>query len=516
MSKKVRLGQYYTSKEVSDFMVSLSDTNKKGKVVEPGHGEGVFLDSLLAAGYKNIFGYDIDNYNHNFVKNKLGQKTKLSCQSFLDVPVSSNPDLIIGNPPYVKFSRLDNQTKETLGNDFWKNYTNGEWDLLYAFILWSVEILKNEGELIFIVPYNWFNATNAQSLRDYLVQSGYFTDIICFHEYKVFDDAAPNAIIFKYIKSEKKEKPPIRTVELKNRNYTTVVEDIKNNLARLQKSKDFETEGYRCFLAKQPIEGTRWHLANRREEHSIKKLESKATKTLGEIASVGVGFVSGYDSAFAVTDETYKKLNDNERLYVRNFVKAKDCSPYHIKSYSRFLFLDDCMESEIKEMPTIYKLLKPLQPRLIDRYGVPSDEWWRWATVRNEQLFIDNRENKKIFVPGIDRSLNARYCVTKEFVFGGGDVLGIFPNKGVSADYLCAWLNSSCVADWYNIKGANSGHRKLYTQAIVSSIPYLDPEVLDPEDYKTVVVNSRSLQKGIKKDREEKIAEINSIFKRAS
>ena len=39
--------------------------------------------------------------------------------------------------------------------------------------------------------------------------------------------------------------------------------------------------------------------------------------------------------------------------------------------------------------------------------------------------------------------------------------------------YVLAWLNSKMINDWYFIKGSNSGHRILYTQAYVSKVPLL-------------------------------------------
>jgi adenine-specific DNA-methyltransferase len=73
--------------------------------------------------------------------------------------------------------------------------------------IWSIENLKDEGELVYIVPFNWFNSTFAESLRNYLVRNGYFEAIIHFGEYKLFEDCSPNSIIFKYRKSKNKIKP---------------------------------------------------------------------------------------------------------------------------------------------------------------------------------------------------------------------------------------------------------------------------------------------------------------------
>jgi len=46
-SKKIILGQFYTSNEVAEFMVKLATKQKSVKVLDSGCGEGVFIKSLL-------------------------------------------------------------------------------------------------------------------------------------------------------------------------------------------------------------------------------------------------------------------------------------------------------------------------------------------------------------------------------------------------------------------------------------------------------------------------------------
>lgn len=83
-SKKITLGQFYTSEEVADFMVSLSTKSKEINVLDSGFGEGVFIQSLLKNGFSNIKGYDIDEENYKIVNDKLGNKINIECKDYLD------------------------------------------------------------------------------------------------------------------------------------------------------------------------------------------------------------------------------------------------------------------------------------------------------------------------------------------------------------------------------------------------------------------------------------------------
>ena len=145
-SGKNKYGQYFTPKIVAEFMVSLADITAESKILEPSSGQGVFLDILYNKGHRNIIAYEIDRElggNYNFVRH----------ESFVSVKVSEKFDLIIGNPPYIRWKNLEEELKEELSkNTLWNKYFNSLCDYLYIFILKSIEILKDKGQLIFICP----------------------------------------------------------------------------------------------------------------------------------------------------------------------------------------------------------------------------------------------------------------------------------------------------------------------------------------------------------------------------
>lgn len=497
-AKKVRLGQYYTDPLVVKYMVSLSDKNTGSKVLEPSFGEGAFLSGLTEAGYKDITAYDIDADNYKKVSKEFDDfNLKLLEQSFLDVPTKEKFDLIIGNPPYVSWKNIDSRTKEFLQTDsFWKSKTNGEWDLLYAFIIWSIELLKEKGELIFIVPYNWFSSTYAQGLRDFISDKGFFKEIIHFNEYKIFKDAAPNAIIFKYIKDSHRKQnsnsQPVHTIEYKSRKDST--KNIISSLYDLRKSQEFEDDNWRVFLSETDCfkKGSRWFLASPEELKHINQIESLSKQTLGSVARIGVGMVSGYDQAYLISKEELKSFNSEEKKYIHPFIKAKDCQPFYLKDFSYYIFADKIKtEAELQTYPNLFKHLKNHKPALLNRYGIKEETWWHWATVRNLKLF--EKRGLKIFVPCIDRSLRSRYALSGGS-FAAGDVLTILPDK-TDPILLLAWLNSKSLIDWYLAKGNRSGQRILYTQSVIENLPFVDLSALDKKSKSQLIANTKQLYK---------------------
>lgn len=142
--KKNRYGQYFTIKPIADFMVSQISHDKDCRVLEPSCGKGVFLDSLTNEGFTNLAAYEIDESletSYEFVK----------FRSFISVPTSEKYDVVIGNPPYIRWKNIEPELKSELErNDLWNRYFNSLCDYLFIFILKSIEHLEEGGELIFI------------------------------------------------------------------------------------------------------------------------------------------------------------------------------------------------------------------------------------------------------------------------------------------------------------------------------------------------------------------------------
>ncbi len=197
---KNKYGQYFTPKMVAEFMVSLADINFTSKILEPSCGKGVFLDVLTEKGFSNLDAYEIDKElttKYDFVNYK----------SFVSTEITNKFDLIIGNPPYIRWKNLEKELKlELENNPIWNKYFNSLCDYLYIFILKSIELLNENGQLIFICPEYWLNTTHSLSLRNYMVENGHFESIYHFNETPIFDNASVSVIVFKYIKSKNEAK----------------------------------------------------------------------------------------------------------------------------------------------------------------------------------------------------------------------------------------------------------------------------------------------------------------------
>ena len=175
------LGQVFTPVHIVDKMLKLKKNN--GRTLEPSAGDGAFSSKI-----DGCVLIEID-------KDKA-TKGALNID-FFDYPITEKFDTIIGNPPYVKYKDIIDSTKSKLDMEIFNERTN----LSLFFIYKSIQHLKDNGELIFIVPRDFLKATSSQKLNKYIYETGTITDFYDLGDKVIFKDAVPNTVIFRYEKN---------------------------------------------------------------------------------------------------------------------------------------------------------------------------------------------------------------------------------------------------------------------------------------------------------------------------
>ncbi|WP_374259530.1 Eco57I restriction-modification methylase domain-containing protein [Zoogloea sp.] len=172
------LGQVFTPEPVVRAMLRLR--HNIGRVLEPSCGDGAFLRELHHA-----VGIELDA--------RHSPPGALNID-FFAYPESEQFDTVIGNPPYVRYQDIAPGTRALLRRDGFDRRSN----LYLFFIEKCVRHLRPGGELIFITPRDFLKSTSARALNRWLHERGTITHAIELGDARVFADALPNCLIWRY------------------------------------------------------------------------------------------------------------------------------------------------------------------------------------------------------------------------------------------------------------------------------------------------------------------------------
>lgn len=131
--------------------------------------------ATIKKGLENcIFGYDIDP---QMVKNCIENLNKVASSAGLfDIQwnifcedglyINDNAfDYVVGNPPYIAYSDLDEITRKKTKENF-RSCAFGKFDYSYAFIEKGLTILSMGGKMVMLTPSNMFKTVYGATLRN--------------------------------------------------------------------------------------------------------------------------------------------------------------------------------------------------------------------------------------------------------------------------------------------------------------------------------------------------------------
>jgi len=116
-------------------------------------------------------------------------------------------DIIIGNPPYVENKKIDSDYKNKLYENFKSAYKL--FDLSVIFIEKSIELMKENGYLSFILPNKFLSADYGIKIRELLIENIELREIVNVSSLPVFQKASTYPIIMYFKKGKSSDKNEI-------------------------------------------------------------------------------------------------------------------------------------------------------------------------------------------------------------------------------------------------------------------------------------------------------------------
>lgn len=511
---KNKYGQYFTPRNVADFMVALLTVSKEDLILEPSCGEGIFLDVLNENGFQNVEGREFDK------SLKINPKHKVSYEDYLQEDTNERKyGAIIGNPPYIRWKNLPQELKEGLSKSkTWNTYCTSLSDYSAGFIAKAVNDLKSGGQLVFITPEYWLYTAHSQKLRNHILENGTVDKIYHFDEAKLFDSVTASLIVFRFVKGKKSSTDVWKIKGKKSLFNESLLELITETHARFEKTT---IESF--------YKDKRWALESEGLASSLDKFEESCANplsgelfpsgylTIGDCCDIANGMVSGMDKAFQVhLDE--QNLSREEKKFSIKVAKAKQLDGNVVIDTTRYIFIDQAMSEEQfrQECPNYWLQLQPFKEGLNNRYDYKNNcKYWEWSFLRNLNTLKKNVE--KIFVPCKERIGNGsafRFTLTKPNVFATQDVTTILKKNDTkeSIFYIHSFLRLPIVTEWIKSRGVMRGGVAEFSEAPISSIPF---RKIDWQKSKEVKVHDKisklaMLRFKVEKNNEKQLTELNN------
>ena len=183
MDKIKELGQVMTPIKIIDYMIDnilncSPEQIKNYLFLDNSCGNGGFIKALLKRGVppEHLFACDIDEEISKDVKKLLPEKNFRLESFFKQKDWINKFDVVIGNPPFVRIHNISEEVKEQISC---LSFCSGMYDLYYAFYDFGLQVLKENGILLYISPNGFVKNNSGKKMRDYIEQNSllaYFED----------------------------------------------------------------------------------------------------------------------------------------------------------------------------------------------------------------------------------------------------------------------------------------------------------------------------------------------------
>ncbi|MGN1352289.1 MAG: Eco57I restriction-modification methylase domain-containing protein [Clostridia bacterium] len=301
--KKLR-GGYYTPQKLADYITKVTLKDEM-KILEPSCGDGSFLRSIKKI--LNTKKYNIDKIDAVEYIGEEADKSEKIVENIENANVINDDfynfyvnckdryNLIIGNPPYIRYQYLttfqrEKQSQVLIKNKMKSNKLINSW---VFFLVACIELLEKNGTIAFVIPAEIMQVAYAEDLRKYLSKHLSKINIISFNEL-IFEDAEQEVVVL--IGRKKNQETECL---ISNCLYDNVDDFIKKyNENNLNYEKILTNDKW-----------TRYYL-NENENNVIEEVKKDSRfRRIGDIGLVNVGITTGNNDYFSLDDNYVKKYD---------------------------------------------------------------------------------------------------------------------------------------------------------------------------------------------------------------
>jgi len=326
-AKAKSLGAYYTPGPAVDFMVRWAIQDKEHKVIDPSFGNGQFLratasEAKLTNPKEQIFGIELDKetfeaskpilevqynifhlWNDDFFKSDTFFKSHFGPK----IPVESF-DAVVGNPPFIRYQTFKGEERNYALERAREHGVKlpGHASSWAPFLVHAVSLIKPGGRLAMVVPAELSHAAYAKNVLNYLLEQFTNLTILTFQK-RLFPKLGEDTFIVLGDKRGQQTKC-LTLVDVKEEANLETFKKTFDSIGVVRKFKLRELESLKSHKTKLLEylldDGSRTLYTSLKEKAGA----DQAIKTLGSVAKVGIGYVTGDNKFFHPSAETIKEF----------------------------------------------------------------------------------------------------------------------------------------------------------------------------------------------------------------
>ncbi len=304
-------------------------------------------------------------------------------------------DIVIGNPPYIKYQDIKKQNAkvaEHITNTY--KTCSGYFDMYIPFFEKGWEILKSEGVLSFIAPSVWVYTEYGNNLKNLFRNNRYLFKFIDFKSFQVFKDATTYTAL--------------QFLSKKLNDNILYAEAPEGNIGDLKLNPNDYTK----------LEKNSWKMTSFKDESIQFKVNSKSSPLKTIIDKMVVGIQTSANNIYhlqKVKENLYfSKESDSvveiEEELIRSLISSEEVKRYIHPTTSTFLLYP-------------YQSIENNYPTLIDRHTMETIYPKAWKYLKEHEVFLRERENKKMdkddlwwgynYPKNLDKQYRPKLCVAQ-------------------------------------------------------------------------------------------------------
>lgn len=533
-------GIIYTPSEMANYLAVeiLDNCKNKNKeevsILDPAAGHGELLVSMVTA-VKKIFaskirvvGYETDSASCRSTHDRITElfpdvSVEIRNEDFLQAvedKTAGTYDFVIANPPYIRTQILGSKRAQEISD---RLSLSGRIDIYYAFLVYTKEVLNDEGVAGYITSNKFLTIKSGSAVRNYMLNNYCVHRITDLGDTKLFNASVlPCIIVFSKGKTEDRSKVRYTSVYETTGTFPTKLVDSIFDV--IHEGGCYSIRNGKNYLIQQGViqsvdKGALWNLMSDEIQNWLRKVDSRTWMHFSDIGKIRVGIKTTADNIF-IREDWSGELSEIELLQPlithRNAgqIRSNNSDLWKVL-YTHVILNGKKQAVNIEDYPHAKRYLMQNYEQLSSRSYIQKAKrnWYEIWVPQNPESW----QHRKIVFRDISEKPQFWLDETGAVVNGDCYWIDISPNVFEEIVYLAlAVANSTFIEKYYDVKFNTklySGKRRFMSQFVENfPIPYYDTDLAHKAIHIVKKIIAGDDQTGVSSYKEELDALVELMF----